>query len=193
MICQMILLPLISVGCLLHVQPIVPSPSFALPTPTRLQRRQQSTTGQQSKHQLALRSPWPLQATSQPHNTTPNSIADTSTGSNSSSTTPIAKPRSGFAQTLLDVALASPIWTYILVPQARATIVTTAEKNGIPWLLAKTWLMTQMEAEWNSDALQKKMVNDGELLYPEYYVKSFHAYPEGNLCYDAALEQELAR
>ena len=29
--------------------------------------------------------------------------------------------------------------------------------------------------------------------YPEYYKKAFHAYPKGNLCYDAALEQELAR
>ena len=33
-----------------------------------------------------------------------------------------ALPRSGFAQQLLDAALASPVWKYVLVPQARASI-----------------------------------------------------------------------
>ena len=38
-----------------------------------------------------------------------------------------APPRTGFAQTLLNYALNSPLWKQVLVPQARQKIVTTAE------------------------------------------------------------------
>jgi hypothetical protein len=55
-------------------------------------------------------------------------------------TTPPAKPRSGLAQKILNLALASPLWDYVLVPQAKATIVKTAEENNIPWVAAKEWL-----------------------------------------------------
>ncbi|KAL7524149.1 hypothetical protein ACHAXR_000458, partial [Thalassiosira sp. AJA248-18] len=97
-----------------------------------------------------------------------------------------AKPRSGFAQQLLDVALASPIWEYVLVPQARASIVKTAEENGIPWVAAKEWLKSQTGTPWKND-------NDYDnIQYPQYYKKAFHAYSDGNLSYDAAFEQELA-
>ena len=100
-----------------------------------------------------------------------------------------ATPRTGIAQQLLNIALQSPLWDYVLVPQARASIVKTAEENGIPWVAAKEWLMTQNDAPWNDeDYAEKKEVD-----YPEYYTKSFHAYSEGNLSYDAAFEQELAR
>jgi hypothetical protein len=110
------------------------------------------------------------------------------------------------------MALSSPLWTYVLVPQARSTIVQTAEKNGIPWFRAKSWLVRQMMMmEQDSDSgsgssIQKNKrltswdtsneIEEDVLLaypYPEYYKKAFHAYPKGNLCYDAALEQELAR
>ena len=132
----------------------------------------------------------PLRATPRPSTTTPPNSATSANGngngSSRSTNTATAKPRSGFAQTLLNLALSSPIWTYILVPQARATIVKTAEENGIPWNLAKKWLLKQMEASESVDEF-------GDVPYPEYYRKSFHAYPEGNLSYDAAVEQELAR
>ncbi|KAL9189574.1 hypothetical protein ACHAXT_009249 [Thalassiosira profunda] len=99
-----------------------------------------------------------------------------------------AQPRSGFAQQLLDAALASPVWKYVLVPQARASIVKTAEENGIPWVAAKEWIRRQPDAPWNND-VNNEYIN---IQYPRYYQKSFHAYDEGNLSYDAAFEQELA-
>ena len=92
-----------------------------------------------------------------------------------------SKPRSGLAQELLNLALQSPLWTYVLVPQARASIVKTAESNGIQWMNAKSWLNNQLTIKDYSD-----------VTYPEYYTQSFHAYQEGNLSYDAAVEQELA-
>ena len=32
------------------------------------------------------------------------------------------------------------------------------------------------------------IVRDSSLAYPAYYTQPFHAYPQGNLCWDAALE-----
>ena len=43
------------------------------------------------------------------------------------STSTRAPPRTGFAQTLLNYALNSPLWKQVLVPQARQNIVKTAE------------------------------------------------------------------
>ena len=102
-----------------------------------------------------------------------------------------ASPRTGIAQQLLNIALKSPLWEYILVPQARASIVKTAEENGIPWVAAKGWLKNQDNAPWNNDDVYA--AGKVEVDYPEYYKQSFHAYSEGNLSYDAAFEQELAR
>jgi len=92
-----------------------------------------------------------------------------------------SQPRSGIAQELLNLALKSPLWTYVMVPQARASIVKTAESNGIQWMNAKSWLNEQLSTKDYSD-----------VVYPEYYKQSFHAYQDGNLSYDAAVEQELA-
>lgn len=94
---------------------------------------------------------------------------------------PKSQPRSGIAQELLNLALKSPLWTYVMVPQARASIVKTAESNGIKWMNAKIWLNGQLTTKDYSS-----------MEYPEYYKQSFHAYSDGNLSYDAAVEQELA-
>ena len=122
-----------------------------------------------------------------------------------------SQPRSGFAQNLLNLALASPLWEYVLVPQARASIVKTAEgmcrllflvthiaiasyhysvkENGIPWVSAKKWLETQPDAPWNNP---NNNIDIRDYEFPDYYTKSFHAYSDGNLSYRAAFEQELA-
>jgi len=101
--------------------------------------------------------------------------------SSTQATEPSSQPRSGIAQELLNLALKSPLWTYVMVPQARASIVKTAESNGIQWMNAKSWLNEQLSTKDYSD-----------VVYPEYYKQSFHAYQDGNLSYDAAVEQELA-
>jgi len=92
-----------------------------------------------------------------------------------------SQPRSGLAQELLNLALKSPLWTYVMVPQARASIVKTAESNGIQWMNAKAWLNEQLTIK-----------DYNQVVYPKYYQQSFHAYQDGNLSYDAAVEQELA-
>ncbi len=94
-----------------------------------------------------------------------------------------APPRSGFAQQVLDFALRTPVWKHILVPQARSTMVKTAESNGIPWLSAKKWLQ---------DHTNLPSISQSDYSYPSYYRQAFHAYEDGNLSWDAALEVEIA-
>ena len=99
-----------------------------------------------------------------------------------------APPRTGFGQTLLNFALESPLWKLIMVPQARATMVKTAEANDIPWTAAKEWIQKQAPVS----ELEKELQNGKPPAIPAYYEKSFHAYEAGNLNWDAAFEVEIA-
>ncbi|MDZ7958847.1 MAG: class I SAM-dependent methyltransferase [Aulosira sp. DedQUE10] len=70
--------------------------------------------------------------------------------------------------------------------QARKVLIKTAEKNGVPWrknyeALKSSGVKQQMSAVANPD-----------VVYPDYYQVPFHAYTEGNLCWDAAFETESA-
>jgi ubiquinone/menaquinone biosynthesis C-methylase UbiE len=98
-----------------------------------------------------------------------------------------APPRTGIAQKLLDMALASPVWKYLLVPQARAKIVSTAEANNIPWTSAKAWIQNEMQND-----IAREPVLSSSTTIPSYYQQSFHAYETGNLSWEAALEVEIA-
>jgi ubiquinone/menaquinone biosynthesis C-methylase UbiE len=86
------------------------------------------------------------------------------------------------------MALASPVWTYLLVPQARAKIVSTAEANDIPWTSAKTWIERRMMLEIAKGPPSSTL----DTPVPLYYRQSFHAYETGNLSWEAALEVEIA-
>eukprot|EP00197_Chlamydomonas_leiostraca_P009764 CAMPEP_0202867472 /NCGR_PEP_ID=MMETSP1391-20130828/9455_1 /ASSEMBLY_ACC=CAM_ASM_000867 /TAXON_ID=1034604 /ORGANISM="Chlamydomonas leiostraca, Strain SAG 11-49" /LENGTH=352 /DNA_ID=CAMNT_0049547519 /DNA_START=24 /DNA_END=1078 /DNA_ORIENTATION=- len=69
---------------------------------------------------------------------------------------------------------------------ARNMIVKRAESMGLDWNGA----MKEMQAQdW--PALLKAVTNPA-VQYPSYYTKSFHAYTEGNLCLEAALEVTMA-
>jgi len=94
-----------------------------------------------------------------------------------------AQPRTGILQNVLDYVLESPLWKTVLVPQARANIVKTAEENGIRWNEAKEWIRNQFD---------ETIILHNENEYPDYYLKPFHAYESGNLCWEAAFEAELA-
>lgn len=112
----------------------------------------------------------------------------------SSSTKPLRAPRrSGPLQTLLNWTLQSPIWKYVLVPQARKKMEDTAMENGIPWVQCRGWLESQ-DGPWK----HLRTTTDTEMdvvstnSFPDWYRQSFHAYEKGNLCWEAALEVEIA-
>lgn len=69
---------------------------------------------------------------------------------------------------------------------ARQVFIGSAEKNGVPWRkLSEECLASDVYAE-------KDLLEDKSVVYPDYYVKNFHCYPEGNLSWKAASEVEAA-
>ena len=86
----------------------------------------------------------------------------------------------GAARWLLDAALNSPIYKAVLVPKAKDMMVETAEANGVPWRDALTWIQEQAPWSLNTDE------QEDAVAVPEYYRQPFHAYEEGNLCWEAA-------
>jgi len=70
--------------------------------------------------------------------------------------------------------------------RARQMMIQRAETIGVYWLKEVEALKTR---DWAADLAQ---VQNVELQYPDYYVRSFHAYEEGNLGWEPALEVEVA-
>jgi SAM-dependent methyltransferase len=70
--------------------------------------------------------------------------------------------------------------------QARKMMIQRAESVGVRWT---EQVATLRQRPWKSEL---SLVEDVRLDYPEYYLKPFHAYAQGNLCWDAALEVEVA-
>ena len=75
----------------------------------------------------------------------------------------------------------------IMKPMARRTLIKTAEKNGIAWRDVAAALEANPAVHAAFDE-----VKNPEVTYPSYYLRPFHAYSEGNLCWLAACEAESA-
>jgi len=78
-----------------------------------------------------------------------------------------------------------PVYS-IMKHQARKVLIKTAEKNGIPWR-SNYQELANSEVRELYDAIA-----DPNITYPDYYQVPFHAYSEGNLCWQAAFEAESA-
>ena len=74
--------------------------------------------------------------------------------------------------------------------QAKKTMKATARSVGIDWDGARDEMRARMEC---SDAeLERVGGPQWRDAIPEYYRRAFHAYDDGNLGWDAAVEQEIA-
>lgn len=70
--------------------------------------------------------------------------------------------------------------------RARNMMIKRAESIGVPW----TQIVAELQSrDWSPEFNQ---VNNPDLKYPEYYLRSFHAYEEGNLGWEPATEVEVA-
>lgn len=78
-----------------------------------------------------------------------------------------------------------PIYS-IMKRQARQLLIRTAEKNGVPWR------KTYQELDRSPAKSLLSETTDPNVTYPDYYKVPFHAYKEGNLCWQAAFEVESA-
>ncbi|MBE9126281.1 MULTISPECIES: class I SAM-dependent methyltransferase [unclassified Coleofasciculus] len=70
--------------------------------------------------------------------------------------------------------------------QARTMMIKRAEKIGVPWTKRVEELRS---LDWDARLAE---VQDLQLTYPDYYLRSFHAYENGNLNWEAAWEVESA-
>lgn len=93
-----------------------------------------------------------------------------------------------FSSKIVNLVMDSPLYTPI-VGMARNTMVKTAKEAGLNWDEKKEEI--KAAADWESRVELVKEENPG-LELPEYYVQKFHGYAAGNLCINAALEQEIA-
>lgn len=70
--------------------------------------------------------------------------------------------------------------------RARQMMIERAEKIGVPWRDEAAKLRSQPLESWLD------LVGDRDLVYPDYYLRSFHAYENGNLGWAPATEVEVA-
>ncbi|MBE9140976.1 class I SAM-dependent methyltransferase [Nodosilinea sp. LEGE 07088] len=83
---------------------------------------------------------------------------------------------------LVNRAIQTPALYALMKRQARQVMIKTAEKNGVPW--------RQTCATLDTPELRQQLtaLTNPAVVYPDYYQVPFHAYSEGNLCWQAALE-----
>ncbi|MEO1148911.1 MAG: class I SAM-dependent methyltransferase [Cyanobacteria bacterium J06638_22] len=78
--------------------------------------------------------------------------------------------------------------------RAREMMIKRAESIGVYWrdevaALRARGTTTEFSADWDQELAA---VTNEKLTYPDYYVCSFHAYEEGNLGWEPAMEVEVA-
>lgn len=81
--------------------------------------------------------------------------------------------------------------------RARNMMIKRAESIGVYWHDEVKSLRSRTESAsesalspgWEQELAQ---VQNANLVYPDYYVTSFHAYEQGNLSWEAAMEVEVA-
>lgn len=94
----------------------------------------------------------------------------------------------GFLSAVVNAAISTPLLYDVMKLAARSTLISTAERNGVPWREeVQAWSARKGELETLAASLADPALSPSSAL-PEYYVKPFHAYAEGNLCWLAAQE-----
>ena len=86
-----------------------------------------------------------------------------------------------------------PLWNKLttgLKQRSRTWFIERAEKLGVPWE-SITNVYDDSKVFYNC-VHQKKLIENLDLRYPDYYTKPFHGYDHGNLNWQAAFEAEAA-
>ena len=86
---------------------------------------------------------------------------------------------------LIETLIGISVFRRPLFFQARQLIIRTAERNGIPWRQRRE------ELRLAAEPLRSSSTSAG-VHPPDYYIARFHAYEQGNLCWQAAAEAEQA-
>ncbi|BCL39054.1 class I SAM-dependent methyltransferase [Nostoc sp. MS1] len=92
----------------------------------------------------------------------------------------------GVASRLVNGILAIKPLANLAKHQARQMMIKRAERIGVPW---RNEVKTLQARDWTQDFAQ---VENPQIIYPDYYLTSFHGYDEGDLSWQAAFELEVA-
>lgn len=92
----------------------------------------------------------------------------------------------GFLSHLINGLLAIKPLASFMKSKARKMMIARAENMGVPWTEEARSLQTR---NWDREFQQ---VQNPTLVYPDYYLREFHAYDQGNLSWQAASEVEVA-
>ena len=96
------------------------------------------------------------------------------------------QPQPGLASRMINGILSIKPLAKLAKHQARNMIITRAEKIGVPW---RDNVRQLSQHNWQEELAN---VENSNLVYPDYYVCSFHGYDSGNLSWESALEVESA-
>ncbi|MEG5172575.1 class I SAM-dependent methyltransferase [Microcoleus sp. B3-D7] len=92
----------------------------------------------------------------------------------------------GLASRLVNGVLSIKPLANLAKHQAREMMIKRAEKIGVHWRQESQALLAR---NWEAELLS---VQNPDLVYPKYYLTSFHAYEQGNMSWEAATEVEVA-
>ena len=101
---------------------------------------------------------------------------------------------SSLASQLVNGILAVKPLANLAKHQARSMMINRAASIGVFWRQEVQALRCrQGEAEFSTDwDRELAQLQSPHLVYPDYYLASFHAYAQGNLSWEAAMEVEVA-
>ncbi|WP_445243977.1 class I SAM-dependent methyltransferase [Microcoleus sp. OTE_8_concoct_300] len=92
----------------------------------------------------------------------------------------------GVASRLVNGVLSIKPLANLAKHQAREMMMKRAEKIGVHW---RQEVQALLSRNWDAELLS---VQNPDLVYPKYYLTSFHAYEQGNMSWEAATEVEVA-
>ncbi len=103
-------------------------------------------------------------------------------------------PAVNVASSLVNALLAVKPLANFAKRQARTMMIKRAESIGVNWRKDVKALRSRgkdiaFDPAWDAELAA---IRNPDLVYPDYYLQSFHAYAEGNLCWEAATEVEVA-
>eukprot|EP00612_Vaucheria_litorea_P002044 CAMPEP_0171458132 /NCGR_PEP_ID=MMETSP0945-20130129/3935_1 /TAXON_ID=109269 /ORGANISM="Vaucheria litorea, Strain CCMP2940" /LENGTH=336 /DNA_ID=CAMNT_0011983883 /DNA_START=191 /DNA_END=1201 /DNA_ORIENTATION=- len=88
---------------------------------------------------------------------------------------------------VLDKLFSVPLFNFALFGIFRKQMVTKAESMGIPW----TDFLRDLNGQMSELLKIQAAITDRSLETPAYYFAPIHAYKDGNLCWDSAMEEDL--
>lgn len=83
---------------------------------------------------------------------------------------------------IVNRAIQTPGLYALMKRQARQVLIKTAEKKGV------AWRQTCIDLDTPEMRQRLEALTNPAVVYPDYYQVPFHAYSEGNLCWQAAFE-----